>query len=260
MAQLSGLGTLAQSYRWIIFGLVALVTVAAGSGLTQLKFDRDPRVYFGETTDDRVLFDTFEENYGRINSAVFVLQRDDEGELGIDALKALQKISKDVSEIDGVVKTTSVADLPLIEQKQADNSIRRFSLKDLDNPSEADYEAVLKKIEDKPDDFEKLFAKDQDAALVSVTLQLPGEEDELFNDSIDRIKQLKDDINEDFDDLKVVITGDAMLPSSFDAAFKNDLKTLMPIQFGAMILFLFLCYRSPGATFSTLALLIVSIV
>lgn len=260
MAQLSGLGTLAQSYRWVVFGLVALVTVVAGAGLTQIKFDRDPRVYFGETTDDRVLFDTFESNYGRINSAVYVLRRDDEGELGQEALEALRKISKDVSEIDGIVKTVSIADQPLIERTQADNTIKRFSLKDIDAPTDEDYEAILKKIDEKPEDFEKLFSKDKEAALVSVTVQLPGEEDDLFNDSVEKIKELKDDVNDEFDDLNVVITGDAMLPSSFDAAFKNDLKTLMPIQFGAMILFLFLCYRSIGATLATLTVLIVSII
>lgn len=260
MLHLSGLGTYARNYRWAIISIVTLVTLASGAGLLNVKFDRDPRVYFGEETTDRVLFDTFEENYGRINSAVFVVQDVDGRKLDEDNLKAIRKISVDVREIPGVVKVNSIADEPLIARKQSDNSVKRFSLRELVAPTDEDYEAVLKAVKDKPDTFKRLYSEDREAALVSVTLQLPSDDEQLFNDSIDQIKELNTEITDEFSDTKSVITGDAMLPSSFDAAFKNDLKTLMPIQFVAMLLFLFLCYRSLGATLATLALLVTSIV
>lgn len=263
MAHLSGLGTLAQSYRWAIFGIVALVAAAAGTGLTQLKFDRDPRVYFGEQTDDRVQFDTFEEDFGRINSAVYVVTREDEGDLGVEGLEVLRRISIGVRDIAGAVKVNSVVDEPLIRRTEGTGqaqTVKVISLREITNPSKADYEEALKQIRDNPDKFDKLFSKDGEAALVSVTMQMPGEDDALFNDSIDRIKDLASDTAEDFDDYKIVLTGDSLLPSNFDAAFKNDLRTLMPMQFGLMFLFLFVCYRSVGATLATITLIIVSIV
>jgi len=219
VSHLSGLGTLARTYRLVIFAIVGLVTVIAGVGLTKIKFDRDPRVYFGEETADRLLFDNFEESYGRITSAVAVLKDKDDADLDVDALKALRELSKRFDKVEGVAKTTSIVSLPILTTTGSDGKPRPVALTDIEDPSDEDVEKLLQEIRKDPSRFNSLVSEDLSTALVSVTMQLPGTEKDKFNTAVDEIKDIKDEVAETFDDKEILLTGDGLLPSNFDAAF-----------------------------------------
>ncbi len=247
-----------RSSRIIILAATLVATLIAGFGLTFIKFDRDPRVYFSVDSPERVAFESLEDRYGSYRAAIFVVQRENEKKLDNDVLRALDMIEDRTKKIEEIQGISSAASVPVFEAAEKGGPLR--SLNDLGTPQEAELTGLSNKISDDPDKFDGLVSENGVVALVKTNIKTEKRDDETLKRVIADVKEIRDDVREKYPDVQVLLTGDAITTDTFGEAFRDDLRMQVPLQFLAMLIFLIISFRSFSATMAMMSVLILGII
>ncbi|MCG8122887.1 MAG: MMPL family transporter, partial [Candidatus Thiodiazotropha taylori] len=95
---------------------------------------------------------------------------------------------------------------------------------------------------------------------VNVTVQLPGKKLTEVPEVAAKVQEMAKNLEASYPDIKVHLTGMVIMNNAFPTASQDDMKSLYPIMFGAVILVLVLMLRSIPGTISTLIIIVLMII
>ena len=97
-----------------------------------------------------------------------------------------------------------------------------------------------------------LISPDANAVGVNVTLQYPGKSLTEVPEAVGYARQLVEDLQREFPDLQIALSGISMLNNSFAESGQQDVMTLIPIMYGVLIVVVAVILRSLTGTLATL--------
>lgn len=246
-------------HRLVVILLALALVASAASGVRFLTFDNDYRAFFGDDNPDLIAFNELEETYTKSDN-VFIVIAPKEGDVF-------------QPELLGVIEEMTTAAWQMPHSRRVD-SIQNFQnsyAEDDDLIVENLYEeaaaldakgiAWVKSVAmNDPLLINRMVSADGRVTAVNVTIEFPGvDQTAELSSVVNYSRELVADYKQKHPNVDFYLTGVTFLNNAFVEAGQSDVKTLVPLSFLIMLVFLFFLLRSFSAVFGVMLVIIFSI-
>ncbi|VAX22750.1 Predicted exporter of the RND superfamily [hydrothermal vent metagenome] len=255
----AGFGKWVVRRRWVIIVISILVMLAAASGMRFLTFNNDSRVFFSDENPQLKALDALENTYTKNNNILFVVAPKGGEVFTRKTLAMVEELttaswktpySSRVDSITNFQHTYSRGDELVVE----DLIEGATSLTD-DDLSRAREIAL-----GEPLLLNRLISSSAHVTGVNVMIIKPGLSDnepaEVALFARDLVAQFKSR----YPDIDIYLAGGVMMDNGFAEAVEDDMFTLIPAMYVALLLITGFALRSITGTFTTLLIILFSIV
>ena len=247
-------------FRAVVILATVFAVVLAGAGGQHLKFTTDYRVFFSSDNPQLLAFENVEDNYAKNDNVMFVLAPKDGDAFSASALAAVAWVTEQAWQTPYSTRVDSVSNFQHTEAIGDDLSVR-----DLASEPESLSPEARKRISEialaEPTLAGRLVARDAQVSAVNVTVQLPGIDETVEVPAVVEFsRRLADETRIRYPHIDVYLPGMVMMNHAFAESSLLDMKTLVPLSFGAMVLFLILLLRGFTGTAITVVVIAFSVV
>jgi predicted RND superfamily exporter protein len=246
------------AHPWRVIFITLLVVVGMSAGVKDLGFKTDYRVYFSEENPELLAFEKIQATYSKTDAVLFILAPSDGNVFKPSTLQAIQSLTKKAWQIPFSNRVDSITNFQHTEAKE-DNLI----VEDLvinPRPSVEKMQKIRQVALSEPLLVNRLVSKQGHVAGVNVVLQLPNKDPMEAAEVAEKSRIIVAEIEKEYPEIKIYLTGMAMMSNAFSESAMNDNKTLVPIMYGIIVLVLLISLRSLSATFSVVLLILFSVV
>ena len=253
----SNLGPWVVKYRWWII-LATVVTVAfISSGMRFLSFNMDNRVFFSKDNPQLTALETLENTYVKNYNVFFVLEPKGGDVFERQALAALEELSEASWQIPYSSRVDSITNYQHTRAEKDD-----LIVESLVEDANALSDEALQQIKDialsRPTLVDRLVSPSGHVAGVNVNILLPSESQQDVPKVADFARQLADDIKHKYPNIRVHITGAAMIDNGFGEITADDMSTLIPLMFLVLVVITGVALRSLSGTLATVLVILMS--
>jgi hypothetical protein len=242
----------------VIFAAIA-ISLLMGSGVRHLAFSNDYRMFFSEENPQLKAFEQLQNTYTKNDNVLFVIAPKDGKVFTRENLSAVAKLTKESWQIPYSLRVDSITNFQHTHAEGDD-----LIVEDLvsDPQSLSDEELVEKQRIATSDPLlvNRLISPSAHATGVNVTVQLPGKQLTEVPEVAKRAKEMADEIEAAYPGIDVYLTGMVMMNNAFPSASKDDMTSLYPMMFIAVILVMVVMLRSIPGTLSTVIIIILMII
>jgi len=243
-------------WRWPVLLASLLVAVACGFGASKLRFDNSYRVFFGPDNPQLLAFEELENVYAKNDNVLFVLDPASEEAFSQETLAIVKELTDRAWQLPFARRVDSPTNFQH-SYAEEDDLIVDDLVWDPASSTDADLAAALAVALEEPALRNRLITNVADVAGVNVTLELPGESPFEVTEVAAAARELAAEFEQKHD-VKIHLTGVAMLNNAFAENSQKDMKTLTPLMFAAMILASVLFLRSIIGAIGTLLVIALS--
>jgi predicted RND superfamily exporter protein len=245
--------------RWlVIIGAVALAAVI-GAGASRLEFSTNYRVFFSDANPELQAFENLQNTYTKNDNFFFVIEPRGGSAFDAGTLAAVEQLTEAAWQIPYAIRVDSVSNFQhtyaieddLIVEDLVSNAIVQGADYLADRREVALAEPLLR---------DQIVTGDAGVTAVNVVLQYPEKGLMEVPEAVGFARDLKAQIEADFPDVQIHLTGVSMLNNAFAETGMQDGATLMPLMFVVIFALTWLIIRSFTATLSTLVVIMLSTV
>jgi predicted RND superfamily exporter protein len=241
---------------WVISGAVLLAAVI-GVGAGRLEFSTNYRVFFSEANPELQAFENLQNTYTKNDNFFFVIEPRAGGAFDAETLAAVEQLTEAAWQIPYAIRVDSVSNFQhtyaieddLIVEDLVSNAADRDSDYLGDRRDVALAEPLLR---------DQIVTSDAGVTAVNVVLQYPEKGLMEVPEAVGFARDLKTQIETDFPNVQIHLTGVSMLNNAFAETGMTDAGTLMPLMFVVIFALTWLIIRSFTATLSTLIVIALS--
>ena len=244
-------------HPWLLMLAMLLVTVGAASGARHLQFSNNYRVFFSEKNPELIAFDEFQDNYTKNDNLLFVLSPRSGDAFSSDVVAAAEWLTEEAWKTPFVIRVDSVPNFQYSSAEGDDLTVRDL-IRDGATLSEAELAERKRIALDEPLLNGRLVTRDGAVQSVNITLQFPEESLEEVPAANNYARGLRAQLNERYPDIDVAISGIAAMNNAFAESGTQDSKTLMPLMFVVLIVFMVVALRSITGAIATLTVVVMS--
>ncbi|MBT8419584.1 MAG: MMPL family transporter, partial [Gammaproteobacteria bacterium] len=246
-------------YRWLFLVLMPIIVIALAIGLKNLKFTTDYRVFFSEDNPQLQAFDQLEKTYTQDDNVIFLLIPEDGNVFTRETLAAVKDLTKKAWQLPYSLRVDSLSNFQHTEAKDDDLHVTHL----VRNPNQLS-DAQIRRIRDialaEPLLVQRIVPEKANVTIVNVTVQLPRiDETKEGPEVVAAAREMADEIRARYPHLDVRLSGIVFMNNAFSEASIGDIKFLIPISFGVMVVALVLLLRGAMGTLSTLLVILMSI-
>ncbi len=246
-------------WRWLIIIATLLITAVVASGGRFLEFTNDYRVFFGKTNPQLEAFENLQDTYIKNDNVLFMLIPKDGGVFTQHTLQAVQELTEAAWQIPYSRRVDSVTNFQNTYAEGDDLVVEDLVL-DLQVLSAEDFVTAKSISTREPLLRNRVISPDAHATGVNVTIEMPGvDQNHETPEVVQHVRDLLQQMERKYPQIDFYVTGVVMLNNAFPEASKNDMKTLVPLAFLAIIIGLLFFLRSFTGTFVTLLIIVTSI-
>ena len=252
------LGNFVTAHPWWTLILTLVVISGLSLGVRDLGFKNDYRIYFSKENPQLQAFEAIQDTYSKSDNVMFVVEPEEGDVFNAFTLQAIHQLTEELwqlpysSRVDSITNfqhTVAVGD----DLTVADLVTDPFSL------TEKDLENIKQVALNEPLLVHRLISSTGHVTGVNVIVQLPGKNAREATYVAAEARKMAAEIEAQYPGIKLHLTGMVMMNNAFSESSENDLKTLVPLMYGIVILALLLSLRSLSATFSVIFLIVLSI-
>lgn len=241
----------------LLIGLTLIVVAA--SGAQKLVFKSDYRVFFGSENPQLQAFEAMQKIYSKSDNVAFVIAAKDKEVFTQEHLTAIQKITEEAWQVPYSTRVDSVTNYQYSHAEEDDLIVEDliYEPNSLDQSQLNQAKAIA--IND-PLIKKRLISTEGHVAVVSVTLHFPGINPiEEVPAVASKVREIRDQIEQVYPSLDIMLSGVAMMNTSFAESSLDDNATLVPLMFLVVILTIGLMLRTITGTLATVVVIIASI-
>ena len=243
---------------WVITGAV-LLAAAIGSGASRLEFSTNYRVFFSEANPELQAFENLQNTYTKNDNFFFVIEPRSGEAFDAETLAAVEELTEAAWQIPYAIRVDSVSNFQHTYATEDD-----LIVEDLVSGATGrgiDYLAERRDVAlAEPLLRDQIVTADAGVTAVNVVLQYPEKGLMEVPEAVAFARDLKAQIEADFPDVQIHLTGVSMLNNAFAETGMTDAGTLMPLMFVVIFGLTWLIIRSFTATISTLVVIMLSTV
>ncbi len=247
--------------RWRFLFVIASLVIAfmLGAGGKNLVFTNDYRYFFSEDNPQLLEFEALQDTYTKNDNVYIMLEPQDGVVFNKEYLAALKELTEQSWQVPYSIRVDSITNFQHT-YAEGDDLVVIDLVDDVESLTSQDLNYIKDIALTEPLLVNRLVSKSATAAGVNITIELPGknqitEGPEVVSFTRDMIEKFE----ESYPNIKVYTTGIVMMNNAFPEASQNDIKHLIPFAFAAIVIGLLLFLRSFTGTFSTLLVIIFSI-
>lgn len=247
--------------RWrflvVLIGLVCAFALAAGG--KNLVFTNDYRYFFSEDNPQLLEFETLQDTYTKQDNVFIMLEPKTGDVFNKEFLGALKELTEQSWQIPHSIRVDSITNFQHTYAEQ-DDLIVIDLVDDVENLSNKDLVYIKNVALSEPLLVHRLVSASSEAAAVNITIELPGvNEIKEGPEVVTYVREMVKQFEQSHPEINVYSTGIVMMNNAFPEASQNDMKSLIPFAFAAIIIGLFLFLRSVSTTISALVVIMLSI-
>ncbi|MES9990834.1 MAG: MMPL family transporter [Candidatus Thiodiazotropha sp.] len=245
--------------RLLVIFLTIAISLLMGSGVRQLAFSNDYRMFFSEENPQLKAFEQLQNTYTKNDNVLFVIAPKDGKVFSRETLTAVAELTKESWQIPYSLRVDSITNFQHTYAEGDDLIVEDLVLE----PQELTDEELAEKQQIATSDpllVNRLISPSAHTTGVNVTVQLPGEKLTEVPEVAERAKQMAKNIEQAYPNIDVHLTGMVMMNNAFPSASMDDMTRLYPLMFAAVILVLVVMLRSIPGTLSTVIIIILMII
>lgn len=244
-------------FRWPVILAALISAMMIGAGARFLEFANNYRVFFSSENPELTAFETLQATYTKNDNFLFVLEPNDGQAFSTETLTAVERLTEAAWQIPYAIRVDSVTnfqhtygvDDDLVVEDLVRDASSLATEERVKRQRVATTEPLLK---------HQLVTEDARVTAVNVVLQYPEKSLTEVPEAVNQARQLRDQIERDFPQLEVSLSGVSMLNNAFSESGMLDMGTLMPLMFAVILLLTLLILRSVSATLATLGVILLS--
>jgi predicted RND superfamily exporter protein len=244
-------------FRWPVLLGGLLVTFLAASGGKHLGFDNSYRVFFGEDNPQLQAFDALENIYAKNDNVLIALAPAGGDVFRPDVIAAMADMTERSWQLPYARRVDSITNFQHSRAEGDDLIVEDLVVNPL-GVSQEELELARAIALQEPAVLSRLVSADSRVAGINVTLELPGEDPYEGTEVAIAAREFVAEMEDLHPEIEFYITGVTMLNNAFSEGGQNDMKTLVPIMFGVMVLAMLFLLRSFWASFATLIIIALS--
>ncbi len=229
-------------YRWLII-VVSLVLVAlAASGARNLEFSTNYRVFFSADNPQLLAFEALENTYTKNDNVMFVLTPKEGSVFSRKSLAVIEKLTEDAWQLPYSLRVDSITNFQYTEAEEDDLRVHDL-VKNASDLSDEELQRIRAIALSEPLLVKRLVADNGRVAAVNVTIQLHDDQIKEVPRVVKEARALADKVRQANPDMDVRLTGMVIMNYSFEEQSKGDMRTLVPMSFLIMLIFLAILLR-----------------
>ncbi len=244
-------------HPWWVLLLTFIAVLGMAAGARNLTLETDYRVYFSEENPQLLAFEEIQDIYNKTDSVLFVVEPKDGNVFTSQTLQAIQSITKKAWKIPYSSRVDSITNFQHTRADEDDLTVADLVMDP--QVSAEEIEKIKQVALHEPLLVNRLVSSKGHVSGINVTLQFPGTDPFEATEVATSVRLLAAEIEKNYPDIKIHLTGMAMFTNAFVESAMNDNKTLVPLMYAIVILVLFISFRSFSATFSVVILIIISV-
>ncbi|MDX1509120.1 MAG: MMPL family transporter, partial [Woeseiaceae bacterium] len=230
---------------------------AVGSGAGRLEFSTNYRVFFSDANPELQAFEDLQNTYTKNDNFFFVVEPRDSEAFSASTLAAVEQLTEAAWQIPYAIRVDSVSNFQhtyaIEDDLIVEDLVSRAQDRDAEFLGERRDVALAE-----PLIRNQILTGDASVTAVNVVLQYPEKGLLEVPEAVGVARALKADIQAQYPDLEIHLTGVSMLNNAFAETGMNDGATLMPLMFVVIFALTWLIIRSFAATFATLVVILLS--
>ncbi|MGR9012257.1 MAG: efflux RND transporter permease subunit [Gammaproteobacteria bacterium] len=252
------LSVFVTTHPWWTILLTLLVVGSLSSGMSKLGFNNDYRVFFSKENPQLKAFESIQNTYNKSDNVMFVLEALDGNVFTPETLAVVQKLTNDAWQLPYSSRVDSITNFQ--HTKASEDELIVADLVGKPETLSPENLAQIKQIAlNEPLLAERLISKKGHVTGVTVTLQLPGVNPTESVEVATIARNMVTAIEANNPNIRVYLTGMAMMNNAFVESALNDNLTLMPIMYGIVIFLLLLCLYSFTGVITVVLLIVFSV-
>ncbi len=242
-------------WRWLVVLFTIIMVVGLSAGARFLKLDTDYRVFFSDKNPHLIAFDKLQQVFSKSDNVMFVIKPKTGDVFQPKVLELIQEITTEGWQLPYSSRVDSITNFQhtiaegddLIVADLVEDAPSSYTKKQLEAKKEvAINEPLLRN---------RLISPDATTTGINVTVQLPGKDIYEVPDVAAAANKMIEKIAPKYPDVKIAISGIIMMNASFSGASIQDMKTLIPFMYLALLVMMFFFLRSFWGTFATLLII-----
>lgn len=243
---------------WVIIAAVALV-FTIGSGARLLTMSTNYADFFSPGNPELTTYEALQKTYTQNDNILFVVRPDDGDVFTPEVASAVERLTIESWQIPFALRVDSITNFQHSWADGDDLTVEDL-IRDGAEMSAAELAAKRQVAMAEPLLRGSLIAVDAHATGVNVTLQYPKQSLTEVPAAAAAARQIAADLEADYPDLRLAISGTSMLNNAFAEAGMHDATTLIPFMYLVLIVGMVIALRSLSATFATLVVIALSTV
>lgn len=251
--------------RWILeHRIIVVLVVMAGfimvaTGVQNLYFKTDYRVFFSKENPQLSAFDALQDTYTKNDNALIVIAPKDGNVFTRKTLAAVEALTKASWQVPYSNRVDSISNYQHT-RAEGDDLIVEDLVSNAESLSDNALQAIRKVALTEPLLLDRLVSPQAHTTGINITFQLPGKAQHLeVPEAAKFVYAMVAQAERDYPDINFYTTGMLAMNNAFSAAGQKDFKTLYPIMLVVVIIMLMFLLRSASATFVTVVIFMMSI-
>ncbi len=231
------------SSRWYVITVSVLFCALLIGGAQRITLSNDYRYFFSDENPELVAFEEVNSTYSSVDTLVFVLQSKSGSVLDNETLELAADLASRSWEIPSATRVVGLTNYQHLSADGDDLSVADF----IAQPSELtaqELRQVLDEARADPMIADRLISMDARTTAVFVTLSLPPDDVTAVQNSVASARQILTGARSQNSDVRVELSGSAMLTNGLSEAATADLTTLTPLMYLLLAVVMFVLTRS----------------
>jgi len=252
-------GEFVIKFKWPVLILTLVIAFGFASGASKLGFDGDYHVFFTDENPELKAFDDLQDKYTKDDNILIVLAPKNGNVFTKENLAAIEELTAEAwntpfsSRVDAITNfqhTKAVEDDLYVDDLSYETSKKTES-------EIAEIKTIALK---EPLLVNRLINEKGSVTAINVTVKLPGKELTEIPETTAFVREIVSEFSKKYPEFDTYLSGIVMMNTAFFESSEKDMTTLIPIMFLIVILTVFILTRSLSSTFSTLIVMILSII
>jgi predicted RND superfamily exporter protein len=246
-------------WRWLVILLTLVSLVALASGARFLEFTNDYRVFFGKDNPQLQAFENLQDTYTKNDNVMIMLMPKSGNVFEPDVLEAVVELTDKSWQTPYSVRVDSISNFQHTFAEEDDLVVTDL----VEEPAQLSAEE-LEKISDiaiqEPLLLNRLISPKKHATGVNITIEMPEKNPNAeVPEVVSFVRPMIAEMEAKYPQINFYTTGVIMMNNAFPEASKNDIMTLIPIVFAAIIIGMLVFLRTISGTIATVVLIFFSI-
>jgi len=246
-------------FRWLLIPLMIALVVLAAAGAQKLEFKPDYRVFFSEENPQLQAFDAMERTYTKNDNVLIVLSPADGNVFSQEMLAVVEQVTEESWQIPYSIRVDSISNFQYTYAEEDDLIVENL-VTDAQSLTAEDMARIKEIAINEPLLVHRLISPEAHVTAINTTIQLPGVNQMIeVPEVVAYARAIKEKIQAEHPAITVHLSGMAFMNNAFSETAQLDLKSLVPISFGVMLLCLALLLRGFTGTVATFSVILFSI-
>ncbi|MEN8175946.1 MAG: MMPL family transporter, partial [Pseudomonadota bacterium] len=247
-------------WRWpVVLGSVVVAFLLASGGRF-LVFESDYRIFFSKENPQLEAFEGLQDRYTKNDSVLFVLAPRDGRVFTREVLAAVVDVTERAWQTPHSTRVDSISNFQHTFAEGDDLTVIDL-VEEPQELSDAQLEEIHHIAVSEPLLVRRLISPSAHITAVNITVELPGiDQTREVPEVVVSVRELADYVRATYPGLDVYLTGIVMMNNAFPEASQLDMKQLMPLAFGAILVMVLLQLRGLTGTLGTFLIILFSVV